>query len=315
MPKRLDLVGQKFGRLVVLKYVNNDKCGNARWLCRCDCGNELIIVGGNLVGGYTQSCGCYRSDRISKIRRSDLIGQKFGYLIVVKDVGNNKAGRSQWLCQCKCGNEVIILGHRLISGVTKSCGCYRSEMISKRSRKNLIGQKFGKLTVAEFSYVRDEASYWLCKCNCGNECIVVCRSLTSNNTKSCGCLHKEITSKMCKARIGKDNPVYKHGLSDTKAYDNQMNSKRRANIRNQTPLDADFKKIRSIYLFCEILNQQVEDYEVDHIKPISKGGLHHQDNLQILRSDLNRRKSDKITNEYIGITLADIEREDCVDVS
>ena len=241
-------------------------------------------------------------------KRLDLVGKKFGYLTVMKDVGNNKEGRSQWLCRCKCGNEVTILGYRLINRITKSCGCYRSEMISKRSRRSLIDQKFGRLTVVEFSCVKDESSYWLCKCDCGNECVIVCHSLTSGNTKSCGCLHSEITSKMCKARIGKDSPVYKHGLSDTRAYNNQTNSKRRAMIRSQISPDADLEEIQSIYSFCETLNQQqLGEYEVDHIKPLSRGGQHHQDNLQILLKSLNRKKSNKITDEYVGITLADLE--------
>ena len=51
-----------------------------------------------------------------------------------------------------------------------------------------------------------------------------------------------------------------------------------------------------------------ENYEVDHIKPISKGGLHHQDNLQILEKILNNKKRAKITNEYKGITLKDLEK-------
>ena len=63
---------------------------------------------------------------------------------------------------------------------------------------------------------------------------------------------------------------------------------RRARKRNATPPDADKEKIRDIYLNCP------EGYEVDHIIPLSKGGLHHQDNLQYLTADENRRKGSKI---------------------
>jgi 5-methylcytosine-specific restriction endonuclease McrA len=58
--------------------------------------------------------------------------------------------------------------------------------------------------------------------------------------------------------------------------------------KNQTPSDADMELIREIYLNCP------EGYEVDHIIPISKGGLHHQDNLQYLTISENRSKGDKI---------------------
>lgn len=196
MPKKLNLKNKRFGRLTVIKESghSNGRRKLVLWLCKCDCGNESVVIGDNLVRGHTQSCGCYRNEKVNERRRLDLAGQKFGYLTVMKDVGNNKEGRSQWLCRCKCGNEVVVLGYRLIHGHTKSCSCLSRETTSKRSRKNIIGQKFGRLTVVEFSCVRDEASYWLCKCDCGNECVVVCRSLTGGNTKSCGCLHREVVS-------------------------------------------------------------------------------------------------------------------------
>ena len=38
-------------------------------------------------------------------------------------------------------------------------------------RLDLVGQKFGRLTVVKFSHVRDSRTYWLCKCDCGTEVI------------------------------------------------------------------------------------------------------------------------------------------------
>ncbi len=58
--------------------------------------------------------------------------------------------------------------------------------------------------------------------------------------------------------------------------------------KQQTPPDADMNLIKEIYLNCP------GGYEVDHIIPISKGGLHHQDNLQYLTPDENKRKSNKL---------------------
>lgn len=61
MGKCIDLTGQKFGRLTVIKRAEN-KGTRATWLCKCDCGNELIVVGKNLRTGNTKSCGCYQQD-------------------------------------------------------------------------------------------------------------------------------------------------------------------------------------------------------------------------------------------------------------
>ena len=52
-----NLAGQRFGKLVVLEHAGFTKNRNARWTCKCDCGNIKIVTAGNLKTG-TQSCGC-----------------------------------------------------------------------------------------------------------------------------------------------------------------------------------------------------------------------------------------------------------------
>lgn len=61
--KALNLTGQKFGRLVVIKRVENNKQKRIQWLCKCDCGNEKIVSSTNLRTGKTKSCGCLRRDK------------------------------------------------------------------------------------------------------------------------------------------------------------------------------------------------------------------------------------------------------------
>lgn len=56
---------------------------------------------------------------------------------------------------------------------------------------DLTGQKFGKLTVITLAYTKNKKSYWLCKCDCGNETIVRSDTLKSGTTQSCGCYHKD----------------------------------------------------------------------------------------------------------------------------
>ena len=57
----LDLIGRRFGRLVVLERMRNLN-GKTTWLCKCDCGNDVITRGRRLMSGMTQSCGCLRTD-------------------------------------------------------------------------------------------------------------------------------------------------------------------------------------------------------------------------------------------------------------
>jgi hypothetical protein len=57
-----NLIGKIFGRLTVIKQIENDKHGNLKWLCLCNCGNEKIILGNSLVSGRTRSCGCFKKE-------------------------------------------------------------------------------------------------------------------------------------------------------------------------------------------------------------------------------------------------------------
>ena len=66
MPKFIDLVGQRFGRLIVIRFDGRDKWRKSYWLCRCDCGKEKIIGGNNLRSGNTKSCGCLAKNNALK---------------------------------------------------------------------------------------------------------------------------------------------------------------------------------------------------------------------------------------------------------
>ena len=70
-----------------------------------------------------------------------LMGEKFGDLVVKECIGVNNNKSKLWLCECVCGNMVRTTSGRLISGKKTNCGC------KSVSKKNLVGQKFGKLTV------------------------------------------------------------------------------------------------------------------------------------------------------------------------
>ena len=70
---RIDLTGQRFGRLTVIEYFDTHK-SFARWLCKCDCGNQTVVCGSNLRRGNSTSCGCYRHER--ELERSRTHGRQ-----------------------------------------------------------------------------------------------------------------------------------------------------------------------------------------------------------------------------------------------
>lgn len=103
------------------------------WLCQCECGNQVSVVGTSLTNGTTKSCGCLRKNKII-----DLTGQRFGNLTVIgiaEKSSTDKSRDSFWLCKCDCGIEKTIRGKSLRNGATKSCGCLRktSDYISRNS--------------------------------------------------------------------------------------------------------------------------------------------------------------------------------------
>lgn len=66
MSKVIDLTGQKFIRLIVIKRVANNKHGKSMWLCLCKCGQKTIVLSNNLRSGASKSCGCYSTNNALK---------------------------------------------------------------------------------------------------------------------------------------------------------------------------------------------------------------------------------------------------------
>ncbi len=134
-------------------------------------------------------------DEIPIGRAEDLRGKKFGRLTPLYRVKNTNKN-VKWRCQCDCGNICDASAGNLRNRHTQSCGCIQKEVTSNRTRKNLIGQHFGRLTVISLKEINANNKYaiWHCKCECGNEVDVAGHSLTHGRTKSCGCLNKELAS-------------------------------------------------------------------------------------------------------------------------
>jgi hypothetical protein len=77
MSKRIDLDGQKFGKLTVIKYDHTEKPrGTAIFLCSCECGNIVPVASGHLRSGHTQSCGCYHQEQAAISSTNNTWGRK-----------------------------------------------------------------------------------------------------------------------------------------------------------------------------------------------------------------------------------------------
>lgn len=122
-----DITGQTFGRLIVIEKDQIRK-GNY-WKCKCNCGNVVSVRGVDLKRGAVKSCGCLQKEKVRQYHWQplNLIGQRFGKLVVLKQIKNDNKGNTRWECKCDCGNIIQIRGNALTTGNTKSCGCLNSK--------------------------------------------------------------------------------------------------------------------------------------------------------------------------------------------
>lgn len=128
MPRTFeDLTGKRYGRLVVLS-IGERKNRSIRWSCHCDCGEQTVVQASHLKAGHTTSCGCAQRDRMRELKGLDLVGKRYGRLMVLaKEEAENRYVR--WKCICDCGGEALVMSAHLRSGHTTSCGCVQREAV------------------------------------------------------------------------------------------------------------------------------------------------------------------------------------------
>jgi|688.fasta_scaffold368304_2 hypothetical protein len=116
MGRKLNVtIGERFGMLTIIEYLglfNKAK----KVVCKCDCGNTTTKYYSSLTSKDSKSCGC---DILVPL----ISGTRYGKLIAVEELKNNKSRKRLIKCQCDCGNEKIVSYGNLRSNNTRSCGC------------------------------------------------------------------------------------------------------------------------------------------------------------------------------------------------
>lgn len=104
------------------------------------------------------------------------------------------AKATMWQCRCECGTIRDIRAGTLKSGLSKSCGCLKSDVLGKT--RHLEGEIYGRWLV--LSKAEDQVTpkgrrvkRWLCRCDCGTEKCVSEQSLVRGKSISCGCYRVE----------------------------------------------------------------------------------------------------------------------------
>lgn len=192
--KELDLTGKIFQNLTVLeKSKEKTKNGHVCWTCRCICGRLHTRRGYVLKENKVCPCTCQVGKKLRGKNHNfnEYVGKiisNFKILSLTKDRGKKE---STYLCQCLlCGNIVSKRATIVIDESIKECPSCASK---KRKERFLLkippGTTFGKLTVISFSHVEcknnSSASWFNCKCECGNELKVRGTCLSSKGQVGC----------------------------------------------------------------------------------------------------------------------------------
>lgn len=119
-----NMVGKRYGRLVILRLGGRDSHYNQLCLCRCDCGREKEMYADGLKKGRITSCGCYRTEVINGSRKcfqeSERVGGTFRYMLSTQSYKNNKSGRrgvfydkkrNKWKVSISVNGQQIYLGY------------------------------------------------------------------------------------------------------------------------------------------------------------------------------------------------------------
>lgn len=138
----VDLTGRKFGKLTVIKRVEDSVTRSGKklvtWECKCDCGNICKVRSTNLKSGNSTSCGCNQGSvkrDTPNCNAGDYIGRKFGVLTIEKEIEPYRAPdgskRRRFRCRCYCGNHKDERIDILQQGIVVSCGCLSARDLSK----------------------------------------------------------------------------------------------------------------------------------------------------------------------------------------
>ncbi|MCC8068809.1 MAG: hypothetical protein LIO71_03535 [Ruminococcus sp.] len=147
-------------------------------------------------------------------RAKDLTGQKFGRLTALGRAPRDFRGAYWWcICDCLEHNIIQVSASHLTCGQTKSCGCLNKEIVSKigqRTKKDIVGQKFGHLTVIKDSGLRahNRGIIWTCQCDCGNIINVRGDQLKSGEYVSCGCQKESFGEEKIKTILTENNIIF-----------------------------------------------------------------------------------------------------------
>lgn len=224
----------------------------------------------------------------------DLTGKRFGRWEVLGE--SIRKGNIYYIkCKCSCGTEKFVRKTSLMNGTSISCGCWLSRSKAIRNARNIIGQKYNRLTIVSLVSKKLDNSRGLVaisQCDCGKVYEVKLSLIKSGHVKSCGCLNIE--------KLKTEKRHYKNGISDHPLYRKLTIMKRRCyDIKNNRYNSYGAKGIKiceewlkDIWTFIDwgIKTGWKKGMTIDRIDP---KGHYEPNNCQWLSVSENSKKANK----------------------
>lgn len=259
-----------------------------------------------------------RKSGVENKQFKDFTGRVVGKLTVVGldswHVQPSGQRKTKWLCNCECGNTCIVMGSNLAKEThTTSCGCVNKQvLVTHRENvknglwlpKDLIGRRFGRVVVTEFSHWREHEDYgnnsvWKFVCDCGKTGEKARFSFVENS--SCGCYKSEVISKQRTTHGMQDTPTYKTwSKMKERCYLDSYAEKVSYQDRGITVCD---RWLNSFENFLEDMGVRPEDKTLDRI---DNDLGYYKENCRWADNTIqcfNRRKSSRNTSGRTGVQL------------
>lgn len=208
---------------------------------------------------------------------------------------NRHAAARVFCSACNC--EKYISAQMVEKGQSKSCGCqkytYRPSGLDNKKTKNLIGQKFGKLTVLNCSSEKTKRVEWVCECECGNLKNVPGLYLTQGEIKSCGC---------DRYKIGENNPLWQ-GYKEIsgKVWSGLKTGAKVRNLEFSITIENAWEKFIEQNRKCRLTNLDIEIGTTASLDRIDSSKGYLIDNIQWLHRHVNVMKWDLEQQYFINM--------------
>lgn len=272
-----DITGEKYGKLTAIYRTNErDKKGAYVWYCVCDCGNGTFVSIDNLrKNGGTQSCGCVNKNKAKPIqeyenkKRIELatLTSEWEY---VRCVNREKC---KHIIKCRdCGSEKMLYSFAHIPT------CITCMRIQKKQLEEQIKEqdKYKKCAIcgARFEPIRSTAMY------CCAQCKDKAKRIKHKDTYK----ERNKINKRLRESRARENGAVDYSITLTKLIERD---KHICQLCGRTVNENDYVYRGDTFIAGN-------DYpSIDHIKPLSKGGVHQWDNVQLAHRLCNSIKKDK----------------------